>query len=1808
MFQTPLFIFALLFGFSDSTLAESSIEKLQSTAAQSIKEAAGLSQAQIAVSLIQSKFFPDAEGNPPVWRVVSDPNSSDKPRIEATEFNAQGTIVNLASSWGNSDYIVDQSGLAALKKTSSLSDPGLEQDGFIGIPNLSGLASAEKDTYFGSATSRFPASTNAIQKVPITFKSLSTGTGALALLNVQVGSMNVEIPVPINSSGLWYQEAYIKAVNAGADDLFGYSNSISGDTIIVGAYEEDSNQTTITNGATASSNNSNSNSGAAYVFKRTGSVWAQEAYLKASNAGNGDQLGISLGISGDTIVVGAYGESSNQTTITNAASVSSDSSLLGSGAAYVFKRANSTWAQEAYLKASNAGADDVFGYLSRISGDTIVIGSQREDSSQTNITNGATASSNNTSTDSGAAYVFKRAGSVWAQEAYLKASNNDAGDLFGVAVSISGDTIVVGSYGEYSNQTSITNGTTASSNNSNSNSGAAYVFKRTGSTWAQEAYLKAPNSNANDRFGNSVDVSDDTIVIGAWLEDSSQTTITNGTTASSNNSNSNSGAAYVFKRTGSTWAQEAYLKASNAGASDFVGFPSAISGDTIVLGAHGESSSQTTITNGQSASSDNSKSRSGAVYVFRRREVESTPSISSVTPSTAFCPGNSIIIFGSGFMKDATVKVGDQPCLSKTTQGPNEIVCELPRQPVAIPGDLLNITVTNPNGSVSTLDDSFSCDGWYQEAYIKAPNAGAGDRFGEGISLSEDTLVVGAPRESSNQTTVTNGTTGSADNSKASSGAAYIFSRNGSIWSPQAYLKAPNADANDIFGTSTSISGDTIVVGANYEDSNQTTITNGTTGSADNSKASSGAAYVFRRTNSVWAQEAYLKASNADSPDQFGDSGSVAISGDTIVVGANQESSNQTTITNGTTASADNSKMNSGAAYVFKRTVSEWQQEAYLKAPNTDASDYFGRVISLSGDTIVVAAYVEDSNQTTITNGVTASADNIRSGSGAAYVFKRSSSTWAQEAYLKAPNADVNDYFGFGLSISGDTLVVSTRDEDSNQTTITNGTTASADNSKTSSGAAYVFRRTGSTWAQEAYLKASNADSNDYFGASSAISGDSIVVGAMWENSNQTTITNGRGASANNSVGSAGAAYVFKRLGSSWAQEAYLKAPNVDVNDFFGFKTSISGDTVVVGAFQESSNQTTITNGQTASADNSALYSGAVYVFRRPEKSATPDITSVTPTQAFCPGSNIVIFGSGFMKDAVASVDGVDCSSTTVQGPNEIICTTPQVTSTEGTALTIRVTNPNGKMDTFLDTSNWVRTTSVNATNSDWIPSGITVTKGKPFSVTATGTASFGVGFPGVGPNGVNSGATYNYCKFTDTVSYYGGALLGKIGKSGTPFLIGTSYAPSSSSVSGELYLISNDPYCASDNSGTYSVTITAPKAFNCDLPDVPVISISQQPTDQTAVGGNASFSVSAFVTQGATLSYQWQVSTDGGNTFSNLSNQTGATLSLSGLTIAQNNFKYRVVLSSSQVSVSGLGLTSATPVTSNNATLTVPPPVTQCYVSARGGTLLPDLVLGTEKYRIHEFKTVGPTNFTIDSSCPSAVEVLIVAGGGGGGRGFKASGGGGGGGVIYNKTQDLPAGSYTITVGSGGPAGAKGNNSVIAGNGVSLVAIGGGRGGDGENCCSNRAGGDGGSGGGVGQRSGSGAIGNGTPGQGFRGGDARGGNWIAGGGGGGAGGAGQNGWGAGDTVGGNGGAGKQVDIYGERNPNGSIKYTYFAGGGGGQSESYGSAGKWPGVGGTGGGGLGNGTAGTANKGGGGGGGSGPGGSGIVVIRYRIAP
>jgi hypothetical protein len=484
---------------------------------------------------------------------------------------------------------------------------------------------------------------------------------------------------------------------------------------------------------------------------------------------------------------------------------------------------------------------------------------------------------------------------------------------------------------------------------------------------------------------------------------------------------------------------------------------------------------------------------------------------------------------------------------------------------------------------------------WGQEAYAKASNANAIDHFGLAIAIAGDTMVVGAQDESSNQTTITNGTAASTDNSAAAAGAVYVYSRSGTTWVQQAYLKAPNAGAGDSFGESVAIDGDTVVVGASNESSNQTTITNGTSASADNSLASAGASYVFKRTGTTWAQEAYLKAPNAGAGDQFGYS--VAISGDSVVVGAQGEASNQTTITNGAGASADNSQAETGAAYVFKRSGTNWAQQAYLKAPNAGAGDHFGFSVAISGDTVVVGAVDEASNQTTITNGATASADDTATSAGAAYVFKRSGTTWTQEAYLKAPNAGAGDFFGESVAIDGDTVVVGAIGEASSQTSITNGTTASGNNAAAAAGAAYVFRRSGTTWAQQAYLKAPNAEADDYFGMSVAVSGDIVVVGAPRESSNRTTVINGTSGSSDNSVSWAGAAYVFKRSGTTWAQQAYLKAPNAESNDYFGVSVAASGTTVVVGASHESSSQTSVTNGATASADNSAVNSGAGYVF-----------------------------------------------------------------------------------------------------------------------------------------------------------------------------------------------------------------------------------------------------------------------------------------------------------------------------------------------------------------------------------------------------------------------------------------------------------------------------------------------------------------------------------------------------------------------------------------------------------------------------------
>jgi hypothetical protein len=474
-----------------------------------------------------------------------------------------------------------------------------------------------------------------------------------------------------------------------------------------------------------------------------------------------------------------------------------------------------------------------------------------------------------------------------------------------------------------------------------------------------------------------------------------------------------------------------------------------------------------------------------------------------------------------------------------------------------------------------------------QDAYVKASNTGSFDLFsGSGtsptgvelrgaVAVSGDTLVVGAPGEDGAGT----GTGGDpSSNGSDSSGAVYVFVRDGGTWTQQAYVKASNTGTGDGFGRSVAIDGDTLVVGAPDEDSSATGIGGDQT---NNGLSSSGAVYVFVRSGTAWSQQAYVKASNTGFLDFFGTS--VALDGDTLVVGAPGEASAATGV-NGIQTS--NGATFAGAAYVFVRAGTVWTQQAYLKASNTEAFDAFGTSVAVSGDTVAVGAPDEESAATGIGGDQT---DNSALMSGAVYVFARSGTSWAQQAYVKASNTDDADAFGTALALAGDTLAVGAPGEDGASVGV-GGSQASE--AAAGSGAVYVFARAGTTWTQQAYVKATNTGAGDFFGTSLGLQPDWLLVGAPGEGSSATGID---GDGGNDAAPGSGAAYLLARTGAVWTHEAYLKASNTDAGDGFGGGGALGPALVAVGADGEDSAATGLYGDETSDA---SLSSGAGYVFR----------------------------------------------------------------------------------------------------------------------------------------------------------------------------------------------------------------------------------------------------------------------------------------------------------------------------------------------------------------------------------------------------------------------------------------------------------------------------------------------------------------------------------------------------------------------------------------------------------------------------------
>jgi hypothetical protein len=404
------------------------------------------------------------------------------------------------------------------------------------------------------------------------------------------------------------QYVYAKASNTDKTDLFGESLALWGDTLVVGAPGEDSGRDNL-DGRPGDDNCDGC--GAVYVFRRKGSSWMQEAFLKASNPGPVDGFGTNVAIWGNLLVVGAPYEDSGSSGIDGD---QNDDSANASGAAYVFRREGTLWAQEAYLKASNTEESDAFGRSVALWDGVLAVGATGEDSGAPGV-NGD--QSDNSMQDSGAVYIFTRDGSSWSQEAYIKASNpgNSGngvtvfGNRFGTSLTLWHDMLAVGAVGENSAATGV-NGD--QNDSSASSSGAAYVFRRTNAGWAQEAYIKASNTGAEDRFGVSVSLWGDLLAVGASLEDSSAIGISGD---QSNNDATNSGAVYLFRRAGTTWTQEAYVKASNTNMGDLFGRSVTLYGESLAVGASAEASSATGINGDED---DNSLSGSGAVYLFRR--------------------------------------------------------------------------------------------------------------------------------------------------------------------------------------------------------------------------------------------------------------------------------------------------------------------------------------------------------------------------------------------------------------------------------------------------------------------------------------------------------------------------------------------------------------------------------------------------------------------------------------------------------------------------------------------------------------------------------------------------------------------------------------------------------------------------------------------------------------------------------------------------------------------------------------------------------------------------------------------------------------------------------------------------------------------------------------------------------------------------------------------------------------------------------------------------------------------------------------
>lgn len=1240
-------------------------------------------------------------------------------------------------------------------------------------------------------------------------------------------------------------EAYLKASNSGHVDLLGSAVAIAGDTAVVGAPFEAGG-----NPADPQDNNQ-PEAGAAYVYVRSGARWSQQAYLKAAVPGGGDHFGNSVAIDGNTIVIGAPGE--------DGVNGDQSSNALGdSGAAYVFVRNGTSWTQQAYLKASNAGAADEFGGAISLQGDTLVVGAAREDNRSTGVdaTDGNTAPEagaayvfirngsswsqqaylkslnpdsgdgfgasvtvsgalvavgapgedgraqavngflNDDVTDSGAAYVFLRSGNIWAQEAYVKPHNNDTNAGFGAAVAIDGGRLVVGAPGERSATTEVNGNSFAQLGDS---VGAAYVFNRGSGAWSQEAFLKPFNSRAGHRFGEAVAIVGTRVVVGAPLEDSKALGAhADGADAITFNSY---GAAYVFSESGGAWSQQYFLKASNVDADDEFGRSVALTPELVLVGAPGEDSVATGV-NGNSG--DNSMDRSGAAYVY--------------DPDSPMIPDIAVLGAGNEIPDGAT----GASALLGTDFGSAQVPAgEVSRTFIIVNRGTGNLTLSAPTVSGAEAGDF---------TFVGAP----GQLLLPGASTSFAVLFdPSAP--GFRHATIRIGNNDPSENpfDFAVLGVGLDVLPEIEVGGNDRAINhldfAPSNGDGTLFGS--------VLIGGGYVVRDFVITNAGTANLQINSVNISGSAAaeftVVRNPSALLGP---------------GQKTIFSIMFDPSIAGARNAN-----------VSIANNDGNEGS-YTFSiqgfgltDNTPLTALRNYLKASNTDEGDAFGFAVAISGDTAVIGAEREASGSSTLPG------DNSAVGSGAAYVYVRVGNNWTLQGYLKAADPDPDDNFGHAVAIDGDLIAVGAPREDSGATTIDGD---SADDSTADAGAVYVFARSGGVWSRQAYLKPPNAQAGDQFGSAVSVSGASVLVGAPLEDSDATGVNGDR---SDNGTMDSGAAYIFTRFGTFWLYQTYLKPSNTGADDRFGHSVSMSGDTILIGAHNEDSNAVGIDG---SGVNNLADNSGAAYVFQRVSG-------ALWTQQAYLKASNTGtgdLFGwSVSLSGNTALIGAYAEDSGAGGGANDVV-------------------GGSGSAYVFLRSgATWSQQAQLKASNLEAGDSfGWSVSiDGDLAVVSAVGEDSATTVVDGNQADNFATDAGAAYAFRRDGANWTQLAYL-KASNTGVSDFFGRSAA-----ISGTVAIVGADledsASIGPDGGGTDNNSLQAGAAYTFDVGSVPGAkpTILQQ-TGATTVFGNGNLLLS--INAANALSYQWLFNGAA------ISGQTGSTLSLTGLRRADSGLYSAII------------------------------------------------------------------------------------------------------------------------------------------------------------------------------------------------------------------------------------------------------------------------------------------------------------------------